>query len=78
MEKSLKESPTSVNSPEERTSNLEKPNPALGPAPSVMNEVISLRKDVNSYLEKSGSRVQTQGMAPLQFVPPLLRGRNVE
>ena len=78
VEKSLEELHTSVNSLEERIYHLEKQNPDLGPAPSVVNEVITLRKDVNSILEKGGSRPQNQGFTPVQFAPPLPRSQAVE
>ena len=78
MKKSLEELHTSVNSLEERISHLEKQNPEFGPAPFVVNEVITLRKDVNSILEKGGSRPQIQGITPVQFAPPLPRGQTVE
>ena len=78
VEKSLEALHTSVNSLEERISHLEKQNPDLGPAPSVFNGVITLRKDVNSILEKGGSRPQIQGITPVQFAPPLPRGQSVE
>ena len=78
MEKSLEELHTSVNSLEERIPYLEKQNPDLGPAPSVVNEVITLRKDVNSISEKGGSQPQIQGITPVQFAPPLPRGQTVE
>ena len=61
VEKFLEELHTSLNSLEERLSHLEKQNPDLGPAPSVVNEMITLRKDVNSVLEKGGSRPQNAG-----------------
>ena len=56
VENYLEELHTSVNSLEELISHLEKQNPDLGPAPSVLNEVITLRKGENSILEKGGSR----------------------
>ena len=78
MEKSLEELHTSVNSLEGRISHLERQTPDLGPAPSVVNEVITLRKDVKSILERGGSRPQIQGITLVQFAPPLPRGPTVE
>ena len=68
----------SVNSLERRISHMEKQNSDLGPAPSVVNEVMTLCKDVNSILEKSRSRPQIQGITLVQFALPLPRGKAVE